>query len=412
MSDADRSLEAAADLESEDVVSVATLNDEIAEVIENKVQLQHDYIVGDVSDASEANGHVHFDLVYDDASIHCVLFGFRRDGTSVDPEEEKQVAVHGELSYYEARGSCSILVTDVVEVGESQYSRVYEQNRQALEADGLLDDDRKQPLPELPKTVGIVTSADSNARTDAVTAIHSRYPDVDIVVEDATVQGPNALQEMMGAVTALDRDAAVDVIVMTRGGGADKTLRVFNESPLCRVIAGTDTPCVVGIGHEDDHTLADEVADERVMTPTHAGEIVPEKTTLVGDTRELEKTLDTAYEAAVEARLSAYALKLDNAYRAVVTSSLQELEARLDHTTERAIDRRVVELQTDLDQAYHTLEQQKKHKEKLESTVEAVREETTAEAEAEVVATRRRYRTALVILTLFLLGLIIAHLYL
>jgi len=69
------------------------------------------------------------------------------------------------------------------------------------------------------------------------------------------------LQELMSAVATLDEDATVDVIIVTRGGGADKTLRVFNETPLCRVIANTDTPTEIGIGHEDDRTLADEVAD-------------------------------------------------------------------------------------------------------------------------------------------------------
>lgn len=39
-----------------------------------------------------------------------------------------------------------------------------------------------------------MTSADSDARVDAVTALHNRYPDVDIKVQHASVQGPDALQ--------------------------------------------------------------------------------------------------------------------------------------------------------------------------------------------------------------------------
>lgn len=320
MADADTTQPGDVDLDSDDVVTVATLNQEIAGVIEERVDLHHEYVVGDVSDCTEANGHVHFDLVYEDASIHCVLFQFRRTGASVEPEPEMQVAVRGDLSYYKERGSCSILVTDVVEMGDSEYSQIYEGNREILAADGLLDDDCKQSLPELPGTVGLVTSADSDARTDAITAIHDRYPDVDVVLQHASVQGPDALHELLNAVATLDEDATVDVIVVTRGGGADKTLRVFDETPLCRVIANADTPIVVGVGHEDDHTLAGEIADERVMTPTDAGEVVPDRATKERELQQLERSLDTAYRSAVATRLAGFATALDNAYESTVTA--------------------------------------------------------------------------------------------
>ena len=281
MAEADGSAAETVELDSDDIVTVATLNDEIAAVIDENPELAHDYVVGDASDCREANGHLHFDLVAGDASIHCVVFGFRYNGLNATPDEEMHVAVRGELSYYEAQGSCSLIVEDVVDMGESEYSQVYAENKEKLDDDGLLADDRKQSLPELPATVGLVTSADSDARIDAVTAIHDRYPAVDIKINDASVQGPDALEELMSGVAAFDENATVDVIVVTRGGGADKTLRIFNETPLCRVIANTDTPTAVGIGHEDDQTLADEVADYRFMAPTHAGEVVPKRADLI-----------------------------------------------------------------------------------------------------------------------------------
>ncbi len=172
MADADLSGKLGADLDSDDVVIVETLNSEIADTIDELGDLNHDYVVGDVSGCRESNGHVHFDLVSGDASIHCVVFSSRRSRTTVEPESEMQVAVRGDLSYYEAQGLCSIIVTDVVDMGESEYSQIYAENKQLLAEDGLLDDKRKQPLPELPETIGLVTSADSDARVDAVTALH------------------------------------------------------------------------------------------------------------------------------------------------------------------------------------------------------------------------------------------------
>jgi exodeoxyribonuclease VII large subunit len=405
MSDADTSSPPTADLDSDDVMTVDTLNGEIAAVIEESVALQHDYVVGDVSDCGEANGNVHFDLVANDASIHCVLLGYQREETAATPEDGMRVAVSGDLSYYEAQGSCSIFVTDVVEMGESEYSQVYEQNRERLAADGLLAEEHKQALPELPGSVGIVTSADSDARTDAVTAIHDRYPDVDIVVADATVQGEDALRELLSAVSALDADTGVDVIVVTRGGGADKTLRVFDETPLCRIIADTDTPVVVAVGHENDRVLAGDVADRRVMTPTHVGAIVPERDDLQDEIDRLRESLDTAYTAAVETRLTAFATALDNAYRTTVTTRLQDLAAGLTHAAQRRAETRLTDLATRLDRAYHDLEREKEHERELEATAEDVR----AEVRADIEATQRRYRIALTVLVALVLALALLY---
>ena len=410
MADADLSQAVDVDLDSDDVVTVETLNDELADLIDDQTDLNHDYVIGDVSGCRDSNGHIHFDLVFGDASIHCVLFGFRRNQSTVEPEAKMQVAVRGELSFYEPQGSCSILVTDVVDMGESEYSQIYAENKQLLAEDGLLSDDRKQSLPELPGTIGIVTSADSDARVDAVTAIHSRYPDVDIKVQHASVQGPDALQELMSGVATLDEDTTVDVIIVTRGGGADKTLRVFNETPLCRVIANTDTPTAVGIGHEDDRTLADEVADHRFMTPTHAGDIVSERASLEREFEQLSSTLDTAYRTTVANQLTAYATALDNGYETAVTANLQELEASLNHAAERHIEAELLSLKNQLETAYQSLQQEKEHEEELEETVEEVRDEAKTEAQAQVAATQRRYR--LVIAGLVLLVLTLAALYL
>jgi exodeoxyribonuclease VII large subunit len=74
MANADASTTGAADLDSDDVVTVTTLNDEIADVIEDKSDIDHQYVVGDVSDCRESNRHLHFDLMSEEASIHCVVF--------------------------------------------------------------------------------------------------------------------------------------------------------------------------------------------------------------------------------------------------------------------------------------------------------------------------------------------------
>ena len=350
-------------LDTEAVTFVDTVNDELATLIEDADHLSFDYLVGDISDCgTSSNGHLHFDLVHNESSIHCVCFQFRLSRLDADLEDGLQVGVKGDLSYYEDGGSISVIVEDVVTVGSGVYQETYEENRQLLAEDGLLDPETKQPLPELPDTIGLVTSADSDAREDAVTSLHDRYPDVDIVVQDTTVQGMDAMAGLMEAISVLDDDAAVDVIVLTRGGGADKHLRVFNETPLCRVIHNAETPVVVGVGHENDRTLADEVADKRVMTPTHVGGIVPEKEALVDEIETLSDRLDSTYETAVTDTVQTYQRELDQAYESRVETTCTDLRTDLDHTYETLATERLTTLQNRLDSARDQYDERREHR--------------------------------------------------
>ncbi|MFP9193732.1 exodeoxyribonuclease VII large subunit [Natrialbaceae archaeon A-CW1-1] len=287
-------------LETENITFVDDLNDEISAILEETPDLQYDYVLGDVSGYGiSGNGHAHFDLVHEGATIHCVIFSYRLRSYDVEIDDGTHIAVKGDLSFYEANGSVSLIVEDFVEVGEGKYQQTYQENKRILEEDGLLAEEAKQSLPEFPRRIGIVTSADSDARKDAVTSIHSRHPDVDIAIQHTTVQGEDAMLSMMQAISKLDDNVRIDVIVLTRGGGSNKDLRVFNETPLCRVIHNTNTPVVVGVGHENDRTLADEVADKRVMTPTHAGEIVPKKDNLETTVQTAAERFNGAYERLV-----------------------------------------------------------------------------------------------------------------
>jgi exodeoxyribonuclease VII large subunit len=325
-----------AELDTDSITFVDSLNTEIAEIVENTQTLEYEYIVGDISGyGTSSNGHGHFDLVHENSTLHCVVFRSRLDRLQDDIENGTLAAVKGDVSYYESEGSVSLIVRDVIEVGQGTYQQTYRQNKQTLAQDGYLDEDAKQSLPPFPNCVGIATSGDSDAREDAVTSIHDRHPDIDIVIQDTSVQGDNAMISMMDAVSVLDDDARIDVIVLTRGGGAEKHLRVFNETPLCRVIHETTTPIVVGVGHENDRTLADEVADRRVMTPTEVGEIVPRKKQLEEDVEQLSTSLNQAYTQVVTETLETRGERLDRAYKQHVTDELASLSNQLDHAYEK-----------------------------------------------------------------------------
>jgi len=376
-----------------DVVTVDALNTAIGELVESEAR-SFDYITGDCSDRYVSSaGHLHFDLVHDDSTLHCLVYSFRRNSIGDEISEDAHLAVQGDLSYYAEEGQVSVIVEDAVTVGDSEYAALYEQNHEALADDGLLDDDAKLALPEHPEKIGLVTSSESDAREDAITSLHARHPGVDIVVQDTPVQGDRAMESVLEAISVLDRDTTVDVIGVTRGGGADKHLRVFNELPLCRVVAGTDTPIVAAIGHENDDVLVGDVADARAMTPTHVGETVLTYAydDFLADVEALGGRLENAYERHATATLTGRASALDAAYEDLAVSRLSQLDTTLSHRYESVVTSLLADYEHRLESAYREFEQRQEH-------------------EAEKQSYQRRQKAlaaAVIVLVLVILGLVI-----
>lgn len=180
-------------------------------------------------------------------------------------------------SYYEASGRFSFFCDVITPVGEGQLLARLEQTKRLLQAEGLFDRTRKLPLPFLPRMVGLVTGAGSAAERDVVENARRRWPAVRIETRYALVQGPQAGEQLIIALEALDRMAEVDVIVLARGGGSLEDLLPFSDEGLVRAVAACRTPVVSAIGHETDTPILDLVADYRASTPTDAAKrVVPD----------------------------------------------------------------------------------------------------------------------------------------
>jgi len=71
------------------------------------------------------------------------------------------------------------------------------------------------------------------------------------------------------------RAQELDVVVICRGGGSRTDLAWFDSEALGRAVAGFPLPVVVGIGHEQDRSVLDEVG-RRCKTPTAAAQLLVE----------------------------------------------------------------------------------------------------------------------------------------
>lgn len=134
--------------------------------------------------------------------------------------------------------------------------------------------DKKMALPEMPKTVGVVTSTAGAALHDFLQVAANRNPAVSVIVSPTLVQGEGAGASIARAFKRLDARDDVDVILITRGGGSMEDLFCFNDETLIRTLAERRHPVVSAVGHEVDTILCDYVADVRAATPTHGAEII------------------------------------------------------------------------------------------------------------------------------------------
>lgn len=189
----------------------------------------------------------------------------------------QQVVVHAKPSFFPARGTLSLYADEIRPVGIGELLARLDHLKRVLTAEGLFAAERKRPLPFLPGVVGVVCGRASAAEKDVVENARRRWPAVQFRIEEVAVQGPQAVSEVTAALGRLDADPAVDVIVVTRGGGSLEDLLPFSNEAMVRAVADCRTPVVSAIGHETDTPLLDLVADVRASTPTDAAKrVVPD----------------------------------------------------------------------------------------------------------------------------------------
>ncbi len=205
-----------------------------------------------------------------------------------------RVAAQGRPTIYGARGSYQLVVRDIRAEGEGLWRLAFEKLKAKLAAEGLLDLERKRPIPSVPTQIGVVTSRSGAALRDVLAVVHRRAPWARVLISDSRVQGDGAGESIVAALDRIVRHGACDVVMVTRGGGSVEDLWAFNEEVVARAIASCPVPVISAVGHEIDFTIADLVADVRAPTPSAAGEAV------VPDTEVLLEVLRTRAGVLVE----------------------------------------------------------------------------------------------------------------
>ncbi len=250
--------------------SVAELNQAIASLLERGFAPRF-LLEATVSRPQLKKGHLWLTLVDEQASISGVVWASQLSKLSFQPSEGDGVLVVGKLNFWASRASLCVQILDL-RPSLSAVLRQFERVRSLLEPEGLFDPARKQPLPAMPAAIALLTSVPSSALADMLRTAQERWPSTRIHVVPIPVQGPveEQIRSRLAEVMARAGELGIEALVLARGGGSREDLAVFDSEALARDLAACPLPVVTGLGHEDDTTIADLVADYRAATPTAA----------------------------------------------------------------------------------------------------------------------------------------------
>ena len=276
---------------SREVLSVGDLNRAIASSLE--AQFDTVLVSGEISNfKAYDSGHWYFSLKDDEGQIRCVMFRGRNSQVGFMPQSGDLVEVSASLGMYVPRGDVQLTIQGLRKAGMGGLYEAFLKLKAKLTKEGLFDLERKREIPSHPRAIGIITSPQAAALKDVLSTLQRRSPHIPIVIYPTLVQGPDAPAGIISAIQNANQEAAVDVILLVRGGGSIEDLWAFNDEQLAYAIAGSVIPIVSGVGHETDVTIADFVADLRAPTPTGAAELsAPRKDQLLQELATIEQAL-------------------------------------------------------------------------------------------------------------------------
>ncbi|HNN87491.1 MAG: exodeoxyribonuclease VII large subunit [Pseudomonadales bacterium] len=258
---------------AEHIFSVTELNRRARQLLET--HLATVWVSGEISNLSTpSSGHWYFTLKDDKAQIRCAMFRGQNALLRFKPEHGMQVLARGRVGLYEGRGDYQLVVENLQADGAGNLQLAFEQLKNKLAAEGLFDEDFKQPLPDMPRHVGIITSPTGAAIRDIVSVFKRRFPAAQLSIFPVPVQGAEAAPAIVKALQLANTQRDIDVLILARGGGSLEDLWAFNEESVARAVFASEIPTVSAVGHETDFTICDFVADVRAPTPSAAAEML------------------------------------------------------------------------------------------------------------------------------------------
>lgn len=242
------------------------------------------------------SGHMYSSLKDENAVIDAICWKGNMSKLSIKPEEGLEVICVGKVTSYPKGSKYQIIIESMELAGEGALLKMLDDRRKKLAAEGLFDENRKQPLPFLPEVIGVITSPTGAVIRDILHRLYDRFPR-HVLLWPVIVQGDGAANQIEAAIEGFQNIEQhglnrPDILIIARGGGSLEDLMAFNEENVVRAAAASTIPIISAVGHETDTTLIDYAADLRAPTPTGAAEVaVPVRAHLMAQVLDDEKRL-------------------------------------------------------------------------------------------------------------------------
>ncbi len=286
------------------ILTVTQLNQYAKSIIENDINLNNVFVVGEISNFVDhyRSGHLYMSVKDSQSIISAVMFAGNASRLKFRPENGMSVIIRGRVSIYERDGKYQLYIDDMQPDGIGSLALAFEQLKEKLSKEGLFDSQHKMTIPRIPTRIGVISSPTGAAVQDVLNVLNRRFPLAEIVFAGVQVQGENAASSVIKAIEKLNK-TNVDTIIIARGGGSTEDLWPFNDESLAYAIYNSRIPIISGVGHETDFTICDFVADLRAPTPSVAAELaVPDITEQKNYIVSLRNTLDYHIENSLNDR--------------------------------------------------------------------------------------------------------------
>ncbi len=268
--------------------SVTRLNETVRDALQRSLP-ETIWLQGEVLefDRNSHRDHIFFKIVEkvegEDrprASVTAVLFQGNKDRvlkrfaeTETDLTDGLQVRIQVRVDLYVLNGSYQVVVEDIdptYTLGE--IARRRERILAELRNRGLEQQNLSRHWPLVPLRIGVLTSPGSDAWKDLIDELRGSGFSFDVALYGVHVQGERTEAEVLKGLEYFEQHAAdFDGLLLVRGGGSRADLMAFDSLPLALAVAQHPLKIMVGIGHQADRSVLDEIAHSE-KTPTAAGQ--------------------------------------------------------------------------------------------------------------------------------------------
>ena len=331
-----------------EILSVTQVNEYIQGKMNADPLLSQVAVRGEISNYKcYPSGHHYFTLKDQESALKCVMFKGNAFSLRFRPESGMKVIALGRISVYPRDGQDQLYVSSMALDGIGDLYAAFEELKKKLAGKGLFAPEHKKPIPQYPRTIGVVTSSAGAAVHDILRILRKRYPLCAVRLLPVRVQGAEAPEEIAEAIRYANRFRLADLLIVGRGGGSIEDLWAFNDERVAYAIYESEIPIISAVGHEPDVTIADYVADLRAATPSNGAELaVPDRESLMQNLDALNAAMGAALNRQLklctqhlDALAASPALRSPTGYLDQKQKDLTLLQNRLSASQERLLAR-------------------------------------------------------------------------